>query len=68
LSALIVEDLRRALDRSVSQLEDGARDKGLANSLDMLAAALDADSGDNITRKRQTALAETLSRIATRLR
>jgi uncharacterized protein (DUF305 family) len=68
LSALIVEDLRRALDRSASQLEDGARDKGLANSLDMLAAALDADSGDNITRKRQTALAETLSRIATRLR
>ena len=68
LSASIVEDLRRALDRSASQLEDGARDKSLANSLDLLAAGLDADSGDNITRKRQTALAETLSKIAIRLR
>lgn len=68
LSESFVADLTVALDRSASQLEDGARDKDLAGELESLAAGLDEDSGDTITGKRLTALAETLSGIAARLR
>jgi uncharacterized protein (DUF305 family) len=68
LSTLMVEDLTTALDRSATQLEDSARDQSLSERLDKLAAALDADGGDDITRVRQSALADTLGRIAARLR
>jgi uncharacterized protein (DUF305 family) len=61
-------DLNSALDRSESRLQDGARDSGLARTLDSLVAALDEDGGDAITRKRQAALGETLQGIAERLR
>lgn len=68
LSAAAVSDLSAALDRSASQLEDGARDEGLVSSLESLAVALDEDGGDAITIKRRAGLAETLNGIAARLR
>ena len=68
LSESQVNDLNSALERSASQLEDGARDQDLAARLDSLAAALDQDAGDDITRKRRAALGETLNGIAARLR
>ncbi len=49
-------DLVAALDRSASQLEDGARDEDLAASLESLSAALEEDSGDAIAKKRRAAL------------
>jgi len=68
LSKSSVADLAAALDRAASQLESGTRDKGLAKGLDSMAATLEQDDGDAITKKRRTALAETLGRIAARLR
>ena len=68
LSASTVADLNAALDRSASQLEDGAHDDELATRLESLAADLDEESGDAITNKRQAALSETLGGIAGRLR
>ena len=68
MSASTVADLNAALDRSASQLQDGARDEALAASLESLAADLQADSGDVTTKNRRAALAETLGGIATRLR
>jgi uncharacterized protein (DUF305 family) len=68
LSAATLSDLGAALDRSASQLEDGARDDELATRLESLAADLDEESGDAITNKRQAALSETLGGIAARLR
>jgi uncharacterized protein (DUF305 family) len=68
LSESQVNDLNSALERSASQLKNGARDQDLAARLDSLAAALDQDAGDDITRKRRSALGETLNGIAARLR
>jgi uncharacterized protein (DUF305 family) len=68
LPASVVEELMAALDRSSSRLDGGSQDRSLANELDSFAADLNSDSGDNMASKRQTALAETLSGIATRLR
>ena len=68
LSSSIIAGLTTALDSSASKLEDGARDKGLANELDSFAADLNVDSDGSMTGKRQVALAETLSGIAARLR
>jgi len=68
LPASTVADLNAALDRSASQLEDGARDEELAASLELLAADLEEDGSDAITKNRRAALAETLGGIATRLR
>ena len=68
LSTSVIGDLNAALDRAASQLDNGASDEELATTLDSLAASMDADSGDAITRRRQAGLAETLGGIAARLR
>ena len=68
LSASTLSDLSAALDRSASQLEDGAHDDELATRLESLAGDLQADSGDAITNQRRAALAETLRGIAGMLR
>jgi uncharacterized protein (DUF305 family) len=68
LSASLVADLVAALDRTALQLENGARDRRLAARLDSLSRALKKGGGDAITKKRQTALARTLSGIAKKLR
>ncbi len=68
LSKSSAADLNKALDRSASQLEDGARDEDLAARLKSLAADLEQASGDAVTNRRRAALAETLSGIAARLR
>ena len=68
LSASTLSDLGAALDRSASQLEDGAHDDELATRLESLAAELDDDNGDAIANKRRAALSETLGGIAARLR
>ncbi len=61
-------DLKAALDRSESRLEDGGRDANLAARLELLATDLSTDSGDGVTKKRIDALVETLGGIAARLR
>ena len=66
LSASLAADLDSALVQSVSTLQGGARDEALAAQLESLAAAL--ESGNGAAATRQTALAETLSGIAARLR
>jgi hypothetical protein len=68
LSTSLSADLSAALDRSASQLQDGARDADLAASLESLAASVQEESGDAITQKRRAGLAETLGGIAARLR
>ena len=68
LSNSFVADLNKALDRSASQLEDGARDEDLAARLKSLAVNLEQGSGDVVTKKRRAGLAKTLSGIAARLR
>ncbi len=64
----LLADLSAALDRSVTQLEDGAHDEDLADRLESLAAILAEDSGDAITERRRLGLAETLNAMAARLR
>ena len=66
-------DFAEALDRSAAQLSDGAHDEDLAAGLESLAEALEEegqDEGerDTITETRRSALSETLSEIAARLR
>ncbi|MGB5625778.1 MAG: hypothetical protein WBM61_08610 [Woeseiaceae bacterium] len=68
LSESLVADLTEALDRSSTQLKDGARDRSLAARLKSLSKSLKDDSGDATTKKRRAALAETLKGIAARLR
>ncbi len=68
LSDSLVADLAAALDRSASQLENGARDRKLAAKLKSLAAALEDEGGDAIAARRRAGLAETLSGIAAGLR
>jgi len=68
LSTSFVAELTAALDNSVSRLEDGARDKKLANRLESLSADLQEDSDDAIEKKRRAELAGTLNGIAARLR
>ena len=68
LSESFVADLSMALDRSASRLKDGARDKNLAARLKSMSKSLKDESGDEITKKRRAALAETLKGIAARLR
>lgn len=63
-----VTELTALLDRSVSQLQAGARDGILAASLESLAAAMGNNAGDAVTAKRRASLAETLKGIAARLR
>ena len=61
-------DTATALDRSVTQLKEGARDRGLSRKLKSLAKDLHDDSDDALTKARKTALAEILDGIAARLR
>ena len=61
-------DLAAALDHAESRLSDGTHDVDLAKRLDLMAATLEQDDGDAVTKKRQTALAETLAGITARLR
>ena len=68
LSTSLVADLKAALDRSASRLEDGGRDANLAARLESLATDLNTDSADGVTKKRMDALVETLGGIAARLR
>jgi hypothetical protein len=68
LSTSTVSDLNAALERAALTLENGARDKGVARSLDSLAKAVKKDGGDAITAKQRAGLAETLGGIAARLR
>ncbi len=69
LSEPLAAGLAEALDLSAARLEEGARDADLAARLESLAAALaEEDGGDSIADKRRTALGETLSGIAARLR
>ncbi len=63
----LADDLTAALGQADSRLGDGQRDAELADTLDSLAAGLDAGSGD-VSLNRQAALAETLAGIAARLR
>ena len=68
LSEAFVADLNAALDCVAATLEGGACDEDLAGRLKSLAAALENDSGNTVTKKRRAALAETLSGIAIGLR
>jgi uncharacterized protein (DUF305 family) len=68
LSESAVADLKAALDRSDSQLESGASDRDLVDSLESLSMALNQIGGDTITMKRRSALAGTLDGISARLR
>ncbi len=69
LSQSLAAALAKAVDRSAARLEDGARDKELAASLESLAAVLDEEAhGDTVAKMRRAALGETLSGIAARLR
>ena len=68
LSDSTMADLEAALDRSTSQLKTGTPDKELAEGLESLAASIDTDSGNAITKKRRAGLAGILSGIAARLR
>ncbi len=68
LSPVTITDLTAALDSSASKLEEGGRDRALAKKLAELAANLDKENGDAITKKRRAALGATLNGIAARLR
>jgi len=68
LSTSFVADLAAALDHAASTLSDGTHDEDLATRIDSMAATLEQDDGDAITKKRQSALAETLAGITARLR
>jgi hypothetical protein len=64
----LLSEMGAALDRAASRLQDGMRDDQVAVELEALGAALPAKAGDALTTRRLAELAETLSRIATRLR
>ena len=64
----VLSEMGAALDRAASRLQDGMRDDQVAVELEALGAALPAKAGDALTTRRLAELAETLSRIATRLR
>ncbi len=68
VSMSFAADLEVALDRAASRLSDGAHDVDLATRLESMAATLEQDDGDAITKKRRSALAETLAGITARLR
>ena len=61
-------ELTQALDRAEEQLEAGARDQGLARTLERFAATLGEGAGSVIHVRRRSELAETLDGIAARLR
>ena len=61
-------DLIQVLEDAEQRMSTGEREGALAVRLESLAANLDADDGDEITRKRFNALSETLDGIVSRLR
>ena len=67
LSESLNENLNAALDRADSRLERGMTDGDLADELVLLASTVSEGGGDPLTQKRRTALAETLSSVASRL-
>jgi uncharacterized protein (DUF305 family) len=68
LSPSLIADLNSVLERSATQLENGASDGDLADSLEMLSMGLNEIGGDAISQKRRAALSDTLTGIAARLR
>ena len=64
----LIADMNAALDRSATQLVDGASDEDLADKLDSLVATIKDEGGDAITKRRRAGLATTLSGISARLR
>jgi uncharacterized protein (DUF305 family) len=63
-----ISELTQALDRAEEQLAAGARDRGLARTLERFAATLGDEAGSVIDVRRRSQLAETLDGIAARLR
>jgi uncharacterized protein (DUF305 family) len=63
-----ISELTQALDRAEKQLAAGARDRGLARTLERFAATLGDEAGSVIDVRRRSQLAETLDGIAARLR
>jgi len=61
-------ELDAALDSTSTKLADARRDKRLAAQLESLAAAATADSGDKAIARSRSGLADTLQRLAARLR
>jgi len=61
-------ELAQALDGAEEQLEAGARDRGLARTLERFAATLGEGAGSVTDVRRRSKLAETLDGIAARLR
>ncbi|WP_292090820.1 DUF305 domain-containing protein [Brevundimonas sp.] len=68
LPASAVTDLTGALDQAAARIESGAKDPQLATSLDGMARGLAATGDDAATARRKTALRETLTGIAAKLR
>lgn len=68
LSSTAIADLDNALSSAAEQLADGSSDQAVARQLSSLAASLNAGNGDTTTQQRRTALADTLSKMAERLR
>ncbi|MEX1196831.1 MAG: DUF305 domain-containing protein [Pseudohongiellaceae bacterium] len=70
LSAARAAALEEALDRATARLDEGAEDPATATELESLSAGLlrDSDGQDDRVARRMTALGETLSGIAIRLR
>jgi len=68
LPEALESDLNDALDRAVALLADGGGDKGLAKTLQSLAASVVGGDGSAAVKKRRAGLADTLKGIAGRLR
>ncbi|HSR69794.1 MAG TPA: DUF305 domain-containing protein [Acidobacteriota bacterium] len=68
LAESLLADLDQALDQASSRLDSGAGDAELASRLRSLADSVGEGGGNAITRKRRSALADTLEGIAGRLR
>jgi hypothetical protein len=68
LPGTLVDDLTQALEQAGEQLQSGSSDAQLAARLESLAATATADGGAAVSDQRRAALAETLLRIASRLR
>ena len=68
LSTESIIEFAQTLDRAEEQLEAGARDRGLARTLERFAASLGEDAGSVTDVRRRSKLAETLDGIAARLR
>jgi len=68
LPASFRAELDAALDSTSARLADGKRNKRLAAQLESLAAAATAGGGDSTAARSRSGLADTLQRLAARLR